>query len=120
MSRVDVVEYGGKEIIKADLSSAGVNEAVSVMRSASEVIKTKPRKSVLFLADVSDVSYSRETVSGIKDFSISNNPYIKATAVVGIDGVKQAILSTLRFISLHEIKTFDTENEAKDWLSKVQ
>jgi hypothetical protein len=120
MSRVDVVEYDGKEIVKADLSSAGVEEAVTVFQEASDVIKTKARKSVLFLADVADVSYTRETVSGIKNFSMSNNPYIKATAVVGMDAVKQAILSTVRFLSLHEIKSFDTEIEAKDWLAQLK
>jgi hypothetical protein len=120
MSRVDIVEFDGKEIVKADLSSAGVDEAVTVMQQATDVIKTKPRRSVLFLADVGEVSYTRETVSGIKDFSICNNPYIKATAVVGMDALKQAILSTLRFLSLHEIKTFDTEMEAKAWLAHVK
>lgn len=120
MSRVDIVEYAGKEIVRADLSSAGVEEAVTVMQEATGVIKTKARKSVLFLTNVRDVSYSRETVSGIKDFSMSNNPYIKATAVIGVDAVKQAILSTVRFITLHEIKTFDTEEEAKDWLTQLQ
>ena len=88
MSRVDIVEHEGKEIVKADLSNLGVEEAVSVMQEATEVIKTKPRNSVLFLTDVHGVSYSRETVSGIKEFSISNSLFIKATAVVGMDVLK--------------------------------
>jgi hypothetical protein len=89
------------------------------MLEATDVIKTKPRNSVLFLTDVHGVSYSKETVSGIKEFSISTSPFIKATAVVGMDTVKQAILSTVRFLTLHEIKTFDDEQEAKVWLSQI-
>jgi hypothetical protein len=120
MSRVDIVEYEGKEIIKADLSSLSVDDAVSVMKEATELIKTKPRNSVLFITDVHGVSYSRETVSGIKEFSMANSPFIKATAVVGMDTVKQAILNTVRFLTLHEIKTFDSEQDAKDWLTQVK
>jgi len=120
MSRVDIVEYKGKEIVKADLSSLSVDEAVAIMQEATGIIKTKPRNSVLFLTDVHGVSYSRETVSGIKQFSLTNSPFIKATAVVGMDTVKQAILSTVRFLTLHEIKTFASEQDAKDWLTQLQ
>lgn len=120
MTRVEIVEFAGREIVKADLSSLSVEEAVAVMQEATNVIKTKPRNTVLFLTDVHGVSYSRETVAGIKEFSISNSPFIKATAVVGMDTVKQAILSTVRFLTLHEIKTFNDEQEAKDWLTHIQ
>jgi hypothetical protein len=51
---------------------------------------------------------------------LSNSPFIKATAVVGMDAVKQAILNTVRFLTLHEIKTFDSEQDAKDWLTHVK
>ncbi len=120
MSRVDIVENAGKKIVKADLSTLNVEEAVLVMQEATDVIKTLPRGSVLFLTDVKDVSYSKETVSGIKHFSMNNSPYIKATAVVGMDAIKQAILNTVRFLTLHEIKTFDSEDAAKDWLTQLQ
>jgi hypothetical protein len=120
MSRVDVLEYEGKEIIKADLSSLNVDDALSIMREATGIINTKLRNSVLFLIDVYAVSYSRETVSEIKQFSMTNSPFIKATAVIGMDAVKQAILNTVRFLSLHEIKIFDSEQDAKDWLTKVK
>jgi hypothetical protein len=120
MSRVDIVEYAGKEIVKADLSSLGEGEAVKIMQEAVDVVITLPKNSVLFLIDVQDVSYSRETVVGIKHFSMTTSPYIKATAVIGMDGLKQAILNTVRFLTLHEIKTFDSEQDAKDWLTQLQ
>ena len=42
---------------------------------------------------------------------------MKASAVIGADGVSQILLSTVIFLTRREIKQFNAIQEAKDWLS---
>jgi hypothetical protein len=119
MPRVAMEDYNGKYLINVDLTSCIPEESIRYLREAIVLIKGQPRNSVLLLTNVSNTVYDMGIVPVVKDYVISNTPYIKASAVVGIDGVKKAIFSTLRFLTLHEINQFDSVQEAKDWLSQI-
>jgi len=116
VTRVFVEQYTSKEIVNVDVSGCNPEDCIQVLNEATRLIKEKPRNSVLILANVQDTHYTKETVLAVKNFAMSNTPYVKGSAVLGIDGAKQAILATVRFLTLHEIKSFDTREEAKDWL----
>jgi hypothetical protein len=119
VSRVRISEHKGKNLIEVDLSECGPQEAIPYIREAMALIKMQTRNSVLLLTNVNDAEYDMEVVKAIKDYVISNSPYVKASAVVGIDGIKQAILATVRFLTLHEIKVHETVEEARDWLVSI-
>jgi len=119
MSRVGVEDYNGKNLINVDLTECVPEESIRYLREAIVLIKSQPRNSVLLLTNVSNTVYDMSIIPVVKDYAVSNMPYIKASAVVGVDGFKKAIFSTLRFLTLHEINQFNSVQEAKDWLSQI-
>ena len=52
----------------------------------------------------------------MKDFAAKNSPYIKGSAVVGVEGIQMVLLQTVIFATRREIKVFSSLDAAKDWL----
>lgn len=117
MSRVEVVSYKGKNIIHINLSQCQPVDSVSALKDAREIIGRQPQKSALVMTEVFGAIYNKEVAEAIKEFVTSNTPFMKASAVVGADGVRQVLLTTVTFLTRREIKQFDTIQEAKDWLT---
>jgi len=60
---------------------------------------------------------TKETSATIKDFTTFNKPYVIAGAVVGVTGLKKVIYNAIVAISGRNMSTFDTIDQAKDWLA---
>jgi hypothetical protein len=54
----------------------------------------------------------------MKEFSKSVTPHMKASAAVGVTGIKKIILQSLIMLAGRDIKLFNTREEALEWLSK--
>ncbi len=119
MAFVGIVEHKGKDVTVVDISHCAPADSVRLLKQAIPLVKRQPKNSVLLLTNVENTVYDRDVFPHIKDYVVSNIPFIKGSAVVGIDGMKRAIFNTLRFITLHEIMQFDTDIDAKDWLATL-
>lgn len=119
MERIKSITHNGKTVIIVDLSKAQPSETILVIPEAIKLIATSKPKSALVLTDVGDANYNREVAEAIKDFVSQNTPYVKASAVVGADGVRLVLLQTVIFLSRRELKSFDTREKALDWLVSV-
>jgi len=71
------------------------------------------------MTDVTGATYNQEVANAIKSFVQDNTPHIKASAVVGADGVRLVLLNTVIFLTRRELKTFKTRQEAQEWLASV-
>lgn len=116
MSRVSIVEYKGKSLIEVDISGCNPEAAISIIKDATALIKTHTRNSVLLLTNVTEAVQNKDSVTAIKDFAVSNVPYVRASVVIGVDESKQPVLATVRFLTLHEIKQAASLEEAREYL----
>jgi hypothetical protein len=112
-----MINYKGKSIVILDLSRCPPEETMKVLPVAQTLIMKFPSKSALVLTDVTDATYNKEVASAIKDFVIKYTPYIKASAVVGADGVRNVLLQTVIMVTRREMKSFDERDKAKEWLA---
>ena len=119
MSFVGIIEHNGKEVTVVDISNCEPADSVRLLREAIPLVKRQSKNSVLLLTNVENTVYNKDVFPYIKDYVVSNIPFIKGSAVVGIDGMKRAIFNTLRFVTMHEIKQFETDIDAKDWLATL-
>jgi hypothetical protein len=119
MDYVKVVTHHGKEIVHIDLAACPSNQVAAVLQSAHKVINKYPPKSALVYTDVTNATYTKEIATAMKDFTRDNTPYVKASAVKGADGIRMVLLQTVALMTRREMKTFDDETTAKDWLAKV-
>jgi hypothetical protein len=117
MERVNKFKYQGKEIILIDLSNTRPEETLSVLPIAEKLITACAQKSALVLTDVTNSTYNKEVAEGIKGFVRTNTPHIKASAVVGAEGVRGILLSTVIYLTRREIKKCHDRPSAMDWLA---
>lgn len=117
MAFYEWIDHKGKRIFYMNLAvknADDLRERIKVMKPA---IEKEPPKSVLCLADVKDGNFSPEITQMIKDFAKSNEPYIKVTACVGVEGLKEVIFTgVLVFTKRKNLVLKKTRQEALDWL----
>lgn len=117
MGRVETLSYKGKQITVVDLSRCPPDETLKVLPTAKTLIAKSAPKSALVLTDVTEATYNKEVAAAIKDFTDKNSPYVKASAVVGADGVRLILLQTVIMITRREIKACQARQEALEWLA---
>ena len=116
MKRVQVIDYKGKEIIYLDFSNCNVSEVFLVIQMAKTIIRVQPHNSVLTLTNVTGTKYNREVIQAMKEFANRNKPFVKAGAVIGIDGLKRVVYDAITRFSERNLPAFDDIEKAKDWL----
>jgi len=117
MERTHFIEHQGRRILLLDYS--GIRDAAEALREiqrSREIVARQPAGSVLVLTHVKDARYNTEVVQALKALVEHNRPYVKASAVVGLGGIQQAIYRTILLFSRRVLKTFDDLEAAKDWL----
>jgi hypothetical protein len=119
MERVKTLNYKNKNIVYVDVSDCMPEESIKTLPEAKKIIASQPLGSVLVLMKVTNAHYNKEAAEAIKEFVQHNTPYVKASAVVGAEGIRMVLLTTVALLARREIKTFNTVEEAKDWLVSI-
>ena len=118
MNGFEMVKHKGKDIVIVDLSDTCCEDTISRLQHAQDEIAKLPQQSVLILTNASNTVYNTRTSNAIKEFTSKNSPYVKASAVIGADGLRGVLLKTVAMLSKREIKPFDSQQEAMDWLAE--
>ena len=120
MTHYQVVMHQEKQILIADFSHTKPEEQLLAFPEVQKQISAMPAKSVLLLTDVTNAVYNSASSTAIKEWSSKNTPFIKASAVVGAGGFLAVILAGIHLFTGRDIRSFDTRNEAMDWLVTVK
>lgn len=119
MGDVNWKEVKGKKILYFDarkMPGEDLSGLKVMLAKAREMIDAQPRGSVLILTDLRDTGFTSESNSLMKDFSGANTPFVKASAVVGATGLRKMVIISIRTFTGRDIQTFDTSEEAEEWL----
>jgi 2-polyprenyl-6-methoxyphenol hydroxylase-like FAD-dependent oxidoreductase len=116
MKACTMIIHKGKTIVMVDVAGATSEETIQTMQDAQKKITAQPPKSVLLLTDVTDVAYNRDNADALKAYASHITPYVKASAIVGADGVRSVILQVVATLTGRDIKAFKDREEALDWL----
>lgn len=116
MERVRFIQHQWRQILIIDFSYCTVQEALVTMDEARKIIRIQPEETLLILTDVTEGKYNMDVIESLKEFTAGNKPYVKASAVVGLDGLKKAIYNMVVIFSKRKIPVFSDAQEAKDWL----
>jgi len=116
MDRIRFISHKGVDILLLDFSGCQVMEIFPLFTRAKAVIASRPRGSLLTLADVTGTQVNDTISHQVKSFTIHNKPYVKASAVVGAEGIKKVMLGKVEIASKREFPEFETLDQAKDWL----
>jgi hypothetical protein len=117
MDRTRWIEHKGKRILHYDYRGVrDPEEALAAIKISKEVAQTQPPKSILAMTSVRDARYNTAVLQAMKELASSNEPYVKASAVVGMAGLHRIAYQAVILFSRRKIQVFDTEEEAMDWL----
>jgi hypothetical protein len=118
MERTRFIEHRGRRILLLDYSGVrDPQEAIREVRHSMEVVARQPPGSLLVLTQVRDARYNAAVLQKMKELAAHNAPYVKASAVVGMSGLHRIAYQAVILFSKRNIRVFDAENEALDWLA---
>lgn len=117
MERVSFIAFRGRSILIEDFSGLRPgDEFRATLDDAGAAIRSQALKSVLALVDATHATFNAEAFGMLKTFTAENAPFVRAAAVVGIEGLLGvAMLAVARF-SGRTVGRFPDRPSALDWL----
>jgi hypothetical protein len=113
-------DYKGCKIIFLDLNGVAPEGIKSRVELAKTLIFASQPNSVLILTDFRDMRYDKERTDYAKQVSIDIKPFVKKSALLGIEGLKKIILnSIIAFSGRTNMKPFAEVKDALEWLIKA-
>lgn len=112
------IEYKGKNIFFQDFSNL-MYDAAALKKELSHVqaeVITHPKNSLLILSDFRDTNMTGEMMPILNAASVMTKEHVRRTAVLGVTGVKRTLADLLTRLTGQQLKYFDSEAAAKDWL----
>jgi hypothetical protein len=117
MQNCEWIVYKNKKILFVKIAGHTVDEIKEIIEYTKPVMAKEPPKSILCLTDVTNVKSSPEITQMLKDYTKHNEPYIKVTALIGVEGLKQVIFNgVLLFTGRKNLVLKNSKEEALDWL----
>jgi hypothetical protein len=112
------IEYKGKKILYQDFSALFFNaEAVkNELAAVQEIVLKEPMNSVLVLSTFKDTQVGTNLMSILNEASAKTKDHVRKTAVCGVTGFKRTLGDMLVRMTGQQLKYFEHEEQAKDWL----
>lgn len=115
-TRVTFIDQGPLSILYLNLSKTKIEDVLTVINQAKPIISSHAPRSLLILTDVTDARFNTDVVSQMKEFTAHNKPYVRASAVIGVTGLKKVIFDAINRFSGRNLRSFDDKYEAISWL----
>ncbi len=116
MGRISTIDYKGNSILIVDWSTLSLEGIVELAEEARGAIHSAPPHSLLILSDFTDTHYDKATADTLADYAVSNKPYVKASALVGMTGMRKILYNVVSRVSGRDFSLHNTREEALEWL----
>lgn len=117
MKRLQLVKHRGKSIVLADASNGPPDECIELAIALRKMVAQYKPQTALLLVDVSGTKYNDEIVRETITTCKANTPHVKASALIGICGLKRIVLISMIRATGRSFKLFDSREAALDWLA---
>ena len=88
------------------------------VRQADDEIQREPKGSVLVLIDLRETVATGAVVTLFKESSALTDPYVRKHALIGVSGMKRFLADKVAKLTRRQMRLFDTQEQALDWLVK--
>jgi hypothetical protein len=116
MERIVFLTFRNHQVLLADCSDCSPDELAAVIDDVPKHVTVHPHGSVLLLADFSRSIFTKETVEHLKIAAVFDRPHVKRSAWVLTQNLPKALYESVRTFSGREIATFETREEALEYL----
>lgn len=113
---VEWIAYKSQNILYVNFRGMKEAQLLDTLERAYRTVAVLP-SNILLLSNVEDVMISRNFMDRAKEYSRPHDECkIKKSAVVGINPLKAVLLQGYNRDTGSNMRSFDTEEQAKDWL----
>ena len=116
LERIVFLTFRNQQVLLADCSDCSPEELAAVIDEVPRHVTQHPHDSVLALADFSRSKFTKETVEHLKLAAVFDRPHIKRAAWVLTQNLPKALYESVLTFSGREIPTFETREEALEYL----
>jgi hypothetical protein len=114
--RIRFIDHQGKQILLVELSNCPLNQVEEIVRRVPDYITVQPLGSVLVLTDFTGASFDHDAIRAIKETAVFDKPFVKKSALVGIEGLPASFYEELKSFSRRDMPVFKTRDAALAWL----
>jgi len=117
MNRSKIITHQGKEILYQDFSGLKTADEVNDVITKNRVyFHSRPLGTAMSLANIEGMHFNNQIKDLFMNFVKENKPYMKASAIIGVTGLKQVVFNGIMKITGRDVKSFNNEDQAKEWL----
>jgi hypothetical protein len=117
MRETQFVVKMGMNVCYVDFSDMKSNEEINgLIESAKKIIRSQAPKSVFALTNMTNMYFNTEVYNAVTQYAKGNEPYVRASAVVGLNGLMQIFYNSFLKFSGRDVRAFKTEEEALQYL----
>ena len=115
--RVHLSDHEGRRILVTDLSDLTPDQSPAVLDEARRLVAALPKeRTLLSLLVVRRMRFDPETIDAMKKVGRENEPWVIATAVVGLSAIGRVVAKVVSTFSGRRYAAFENEDQAKEWL----
>ncbi len=116
MAHAKFITFEGKRILRIDINNCTTDHFEDLLIESGKMIRKEPLKSVLALAAGGEDTPIFTNRDGFVKYLEENEPYIRGSAVSGLDKLKSSMFLSVLSRSNRNMMLFDNEEKAKKWL----
>ena len=119
MPAYEWLEHKGKRILYMDIALTDAEDLKKRTATIEPVVEKEPSKSILCICNLTGGMVNPEIIQQLKNFMSHNEPYMKMTALIGIEGPQHVLFNAVTMLT--DRKNFvikDSKEEALNWLSE--
>ena len=118
MERIEEFSLDGKDFVYLDLSGMSTNNEFSKIAEALKASAAKyPENSLYTITNIEGIRFDSEMKFYLVDCMSHNKPYVKYGVMVGFDGIKKSMISSVcDMIGRSNMHFTFTKEKAIEWL----
>lgn len=117
-NRLRFIKHKGQAIFLLDFSHCQGKDMLLLLDQVRADVARHAPGSVLTLADFSGAKVDKAVATKIKEVLVFDRPYVKKSAWVGTASLPHVFYENFKAFSQRDFPTFETREEAMDWLVK--
>lgn len=115
--RTSTLKHHGISVFYMDFSNLKTEAEIKlVIEESKSFIRKQSPSSTYGLANIEEMHFNNSIKDIFLEFVKGNKPYMKASAIVGVSGLKQILFNGIMKMTGRDVKSLDNVDQAKDWL----
>jgi len=119
---VSTITYKNKNMIIvdcSDLNGLKKDEIVATLIEGSKVVAKSDLNNAYVITIIVKTHYNTEIFEAFKNYASVNTKYVKASAIVGLEGMEKIMFSAIKRLTKRDYYIAKSMEDAKDYLADI-